>query len=397
MKEHAQKLLSKYKLGTCTPEEAALINNWYAAEAAKQQIPEGPADPLEEEQLIWGRIKAVVPVSHTLEGGVKAKKLPGFNKWIGIAASLILLLSIGVYSYQHQHSHEAQMARLRANDIKPGGKKAVLTLASGKKIVLTDAVNGALATEGGVKITKTADGQLEYTVSGTDAGTEVLYNTIETPRGGQYLIHLPDGTNVWLNAMSSLTFPTVFTGNRRLVKLKGEGYFEVAKMKADNGKKMSFMVVANQQTVLVSGTHFNVNSYADEGKTRTTLLEGSVNVLSVERGQDPKTMFRVVKLNPGQQAEFSNGRLKVHPVNTEEAIAWKNGKFKFTNENIESLMRKVSRWYDVEVEYRGDISKEGFGGQVSSSRNVSEVLEVLQLTGLVHFEIEGRRIIVLSE
>lgn len=397
MKEHAQKLLGKYKLGTCTPEEAALINNWYAAEAVKQQIPEGPADPLEEEQLIWERIKAASLVSHTLEREVKVIRLPGFNKWIGIAASLILLLSIGVYSYRQQHSHEARMERLRANDIKPGGKKAILTLASGKKIVLTDALDGTLATEGGVKITKTADGQLEYTVSAAEAGKEGQYNTIETPKGGQYLIHLPDGTSVWLNAMSSLTFPTVFTGNRRLVRLKGEGYFEVAKLNMEEGKKMPFAVVTDQQTVFVFGTHFNVNSYADEGRTKTTLLEGSVSVSSLEHGQDPKTMIKMVKLNPGQQAEFSNGRLKVQPADVEEAIAWKNGKFKFTNENIESLMRKVSRWYDVDVEYRGDISKEGFGGQVSSSRNVSEVLEVLQLTGLVYFEIEGRRIIVLSE
>ncbi|RZM27961.1 MAG: DUF4974 domain-containing protein, partial [Pedobacter sp.] len=365
MKDDAQKLLSKYKLGTCTPEEEALINNWYAVEVAKQQIPEGPADPLEEEQLIWAGIKAAIPVSHTLEGEIKTRKLRGFNKWIGIAASLILLLAIGVYSYHQQYSHEAQMAKLRANDIKPGGKKAVLTLASGKKIVLTDALNGALATEGGVKITKTGDGQLEYTVSGTDAGAEGLYNTIETPRGGQYLVHLPDGTSVWLNAMSSLTFPTVFTGNRRLVRLKGEGYFEVAKLKMKGEKKKPFVVVTNQQTVLVYGTHFNVNSYADEGETTTTLLEGSVSVSSLDRGQNSKTMIKIVKLNPGQQAEFSNGRLKVQPANAEEAIAWKNGKFKFTNENIESLMRKVSRWYDVEVEYRGNISKEGFGGQVS--------------------------------
>ena len=397
MKDNAQQLLSKYKLGKCTPEETALVNSWYAAEAAKQESPEGPADPLAEEQLIWARIQAAIPLSHKLENKDIATRSLRFNIWTGIAASLILLLSVGVYSYYQQHSHEAQMARLRANDIKPGGNKAVLTLGSGKKIILTDAVNGSLAVEGGAKITKTEDGRLEYTVSGTGNVAEGLYNTIETPRGGQYLVHLPDGTSVWLNAMSSLTFPTVFTGNRRLVRLQGEGYFEVAKLKADNGKKMPFVVVTNQQTVNVTGTHFNVNSYADEGRTRTTLLEGSVNVASVERRQDPKMMIKIVKLNPGQQAEFSNGRIKVQPANTEEAIAWKNGKFKFTNENIESLMRKVARWYDVEIEYRGKVSKEGFGGQVSRSRNVSEVLEVLQLTGLVHFEIEGRRIIVLSE
>lgn len=405
MEKNAQKLLSKYKKGTCSPEEAALVNRWYADEAIKQEMPEGPANPLQEEQLIWNRIRTAIPLNQKLPGALPEKKpLTISFKWIAVAASLILLFSVGFYIYHATyHSHEAQMARLRAHDIKPGGNKAMLTLADGTQIALNDQANGEIAKQAGASIIKTADGQLIYTVKDKPAG-EVSSNTISTPRGGQYQVNLPDGTKVWLNAMSSLTFPTVFTGNRRLLRLKGEGYFEVAKLETkegetgkDKARGMPFMVVTDKQTVLVSGTHFNINSYADEERTTTTLLEGSVHVASLENRQSPKFMIKAVTLKPNQQAEFSNGQLKVRQANVEEAVAWKNGRFKFSNENIESLMRKVARWYDVDIEYKGKISKEGFGGQVSRSRNVSEVLEVLQLTRLVHFEIEGRRIIVSSE
>lgn len=391
MEQDVKTLLSKYKAGTATQQETAMVNRWYAAEAARHSLPEGPVDPLLEEQLIWNRIKAAIPLKTELPAPGRSKKLSDF-KWLAIAASFFLLLSAALYLYRNSYSHEAEMAKLRAHDIKPGGDKATLTLADGTEIALNDQANGEIAKQAGVSIRKTADGQLIYTAKGNPGG-EVTNNTISTTRGGQYQVNLPDGTKVWLNAQSSLTFPTAFTGNRRLVSLKGEGYFEVVKM-----EKKPFMVVAYKQTVLVYGTHFNVNGYADEGSTKTTLLEGSVDVLSVVEPQPAsKAIFRVASLKPGQQAEFSNGRLKVQAADVEEAVAWKNGKFRFSNENIESLMRKVARWYDVDIEYKGKISKEGFGGQVSRSRNVSEILEVLQLTRMVHFEIEGRRIIVSSE
>lgn len=390
MEQDVKQLLSKYKAGIATVQETALVNRWYADEVARLNMPDGPAEPLLEEQLIWDRIKASIPLNSELPVKEKQKKLNDL-KWLAIAASLLVLFSAGFYLYKNTYNHEAEMARLRAHDIKPGGNKATLTLADGTQLALDNQANGEIAKQAGTSISKTANGQLIYTVKGNPTG-EVTNNTISTPRGGQYQVNLPDGTKVWLNAQSSLTFPTAFTGNRRLVNLKGEGYFEVTKL-----KKMPFMVVANKQTVFVYGTHFNVNSYVDEECTKTTLLEGSVDVLSVEQEQAPKAIFKIATLKPGQQAEFSNGRLKVQQADVEEAIAWKNGKFKFSNENIESLMRKVARWYDVDIEYKGKISKEGFGGQVSRSRNVSEILEVLQLTRLVHFEIEGRRIIVSSE
>jgi len=390
MEKDVQKLLSKYNSGTCTKEEVAVVNRWYAAQVARQEVPKEPENPLMEEQLIWGRIRAAIQINSKFPAQNKERKLFS-RKWLTAAASLIVLFSVGFYAYRYTHSHEAEMAKLRAHDIKPGGNKAMLTLADGTQLALNDQANGEIAKQSGASIRKTANGQLIYEAKESPT-SEVASNTISTPRGGQYQVNLPDGTKVWLNALSSLTFPTAFTGNRRLVRLKGEGYFEVAKQ-----EKMPFMVVTDKQAVLVLGTHFNINSYADEEGTKTTLLEGSVNVASVEPQKIPKMMIKVATLKPGQQAVFSGGSLKVQPANIEEAIAWKNGKFKFSNENIESLMRKVARWYDVDIEYRGKISKEGFGGQVSRSRNVSELLEVLQLTRLVHFEIEGRRIIVSSE
>lgn len=382
MEQDVHKLLKKYKAGTATKQETALVNQWYAAETNRQSIPEAPTAPLLEEQLIWNRIKAAIPIKTELPVQAKSKKLID-TKWLAAAASLLLLLSIGFYLYKNTYNHEAAMAKLRAHDIKAGGNKALLILADGSQITLNEQGDGEIAKQSGTTITKTTNGQLIYTFN-DQKSERSTFNTIRTPKGGQFQVSLPDGTKVWLNAQSSLTFPTSFTEKERFVRLKGEGYFEVAKL-----KNKPFIVLTDDQSVQVLGTHFNINSYEDENREKTTLLEGSVRVTNVNR--------QTVTLLPNQEAEFSNGSLKVKQVDVEEAIAWKNGKFKFHNENIESLMRKVARWYDVDIEYKGKISKEGFGGQVSRSRNVSEILEVLQLTQLVHFEIEGRRIIVSSD
>lgn len=393
MEKQAAQLLAKYKQGDCSPAELAMLHRWYFTAAKKLEMPEGPADPLQEEALLWERIRVAASLKDIQK--VKAKKAFNYT-WLAMAASIILLLSIGLYLYSSSlYDHEAAMARLRAHDITPGTNKAVLTLSDGTKVVLNEQINGEIAKQGGVSIQKTADGQLIYMVKDNEK-SKAASNTISTPKGGQYQVNLPDGTRVWLNAMSSLTFPTSFTGKGRFVRLKGEGYFEVTRQVVHEGKdkKLPFTVLTDHEMVQVTGTRFNVSSYADEESTKTTLLEGSVNVGSQEQSPEP---VKMVTLKANEQAEFKNGGLKVRQVNADEVVAWKNGKFKFSNENIESLMKKVARWYDVEVVYKGKISKEGFGGQVSRSRNISEILEVLQLTRLVHFEIEGRRVIVSSE
>ncbi len=255
-------------------------------------------------------------------------------------------------------------------------------MADGSSIILDQAQNGNLATQGNTKILK-MNGMLSYNTS-QNKTTKVLYNTISTPRGGQYQLIFTDGTKVWLNAASSLRFPTNFEGKERKVELSGEAYFEVAKNKA-----MPFKVKVNKMEVEVLGTHFNINSYEDESTIRTTLLEGSVRI-----NQNKNTGI----LKPGQQAQTDQfGAIKIiNDADLEEAIAWKEEKFQFGRADIHEVMRQVARWYDVNIEYKGTVSSH-FGGTISRNANLSQVLDMLHLTGKVKFEVKDRKIIVMPD
>lgn len=323
----------------------------------------------------------------------KARLFPLF-RWVA-AAVILITLGVGSWFYFDTSFLDGLNKSPYANDVPPGGNDAILTLADGSSISLTDAGEGELLNSRGVRIVKAADGQLVYTVDPevSSSADQLTYNTITTPRGGQYQVNLPDGTKVWLNAASSLKFPTTFTGlKERKVELNGEAYFEVAK-----NKQQSFKVVSvgadhrKSQETEVLGTHFNINAYDDEPETKTTLLEGSIRVAvreNVNKKQD-------VVLFPGQQALLSDSEFKILSVDTEEVIAWKNGNFMFANEKIESIMRKIARWYNVDVVYQGKITDNDFVGTVPRFKNVSEALTILELTNTVHFKIEGRRIIVM--
>ena len=309
---------------------------------------------------------------------------------ITAAAVILIVFSFGLINYLN-HKHKFALANNSKKDIAPGGNKAVLILANGAKVTLDNAANGKIAQQAGVVITKTKSGQILYTVSASkaDAADNVIaYNTIETPRGGQYQVDLPDGTKVWLNAASSLRYPTRFAGNERKVELHGEGYFEVVK-----NNKMPFRVETLGQVVEDLGTHFNVEDYADDPASKTTLLEGKVKISKAANGKILATDTYKI-LNPGEQA-IVNGNIKIKNVDVDEVVAWKEGVFEFDNEDIGSIMRKVSRWYNVDVEYKGTPTNDGFGGEVSRSKNISAVLHILETTGAVHFKIEGRRIMVL--
>ena len=298
-----------------------------------------------------------------------------------VAASIILCLGAGGYFLLHK----AQPVQLAQNQvIVPGGNKAILTLANGQKISLTDARNGQIARQAGAQISKTNNSQLVYvnSVPGTAAsgGTaETVYNTIETPRGGQYTLKLADGTIAILDAASSIKYPVAFNGKERQVAITGQVYFEVV-----HNAAQPFKVVTARETIEDIGTKFNVNAYENEPALKTTLLEGSIKV-------------NHTLLKPGQQAILKPGsnQLSVAEANTEEVMAWKNGYFIFNDEDIQSIMRKVARWYDVEVTYQGDLSGKTFAGYVSRFKNVSEVLRKLQATGTIHFKTEGRRITVM--
>jgi transmembrane sensor len=296
--------------------------------------------------------------------------------------AVVLIGGLVIYSYHNSIKEGVAVVKNipAKTNITPGSNKAVLTLQDGSTIVLNDAKEGTLAQQGNANIVKMANGQLVY--NKTDAQPEkVLFNTMTTPRGGQYKLTLPDGTDVWLNSASSITYPTAFVGNERNVSITGEAYFEVAK-----DKTKPFHVKAGSQTIEVLGTHFNVMAYADEDVIKTTLLEGSVKV----QGDKESGI-----LKPGEQSVINkNGELKVSVASVDEAMAWKNGYFKFNRVGIKYIMRQLSRWYDVDVMYEGRVKEDEFVGTIGRSENIVQALHLLELAN-VHFKIQDKNIIVL--
>lgn len=380
MKE-AKELLEKYRSGKCSPQEKLLLQKWF------HQLHENEFTELTEADLKTAKKEFRKKISPLIKDyGVKTI----WPRYIS-AAAIIIIISVGTLFYKdYLKKSEAKYAVSEAkNDISPGGNIATLTLADGRKISLTDAKNGHLAEQSGIKISKTADGQLVYNIANNENSSQSLsYNTIETPAGGQYQVILPDGSKVWLNSASSLRYPVRFTGNERKVEISGEAYFEVA-----HNNKMPFRVINSNQTVEVLGTHFNIMAYPDESSTNTTLLEGSVKIIKENKSKI---------ISPGQQTRVKNGNIDVASVDVTQAIAWKEGYFMFKNEDIQSIMRQISRWYNLEVKYEGQIPERVFGAKISRARNVSEVLEILESTGSIHFKIipgdaqgKERRIIVM--
>ncbi len=313
----------------------------------------------------------------------RTARLVPLRRWIA-AAAVLLVIATGYYWWSGYDRKAIVPAGAEyKSDVQPGGDKAVLTLANGQKILLDSAANGKLAEQGMVKVIKPASGQLLY----EGADDKVSYNTLSTPRGGQYRLRLPDGTDVWLNAASSITYPTAFTGGERTVNITGEAYFEVAKDAA-----RPFHVKVNTMEVEVLGTHFNINSYSDEGMIKTTLLEGSVRI---NKGTSADGSFQSVVLKPGQQAQAAAGLKVIDRADIEQAVAWKNGMFLFKDQDIESIMKQVSRWYDVEISYDKRPVKELFNGAVPRNVPVSKVFHLLGLTEQVHFKIDGKKVLVL--
>ena len=304
---------------------------------------------------------------------------------ITVAASVIGVLLVSAFLFFNKiGSKEIVKAEVNnqrfKNDVPPGGDKALLTLADGSTIVLDEAQNGTLAQQGNSKVIK-LDGKILYDPANKNS-KEVVYNTISTPNGGQYQLELPDGSQVWLNATSSIHFPTAFIGKERRIEITGEAYFEIAK-----NRDMPFIVTVNDAEVQVLGTHFNINAYGDEDNIKTTLLEGSVKFVNGDNTN---------LLKPGQQSQLTkNGIVNVvSDVNVEEVVAWKNGLFAFDNASIEKVMRQLSRWYDVEIEYSGK-TDDLFIAEMRRNIKLSDALKALELTGKVRFDIRGKKIIVM--
>ncbi|WP_395809982.1 FecR family protein [Daejeonella sp.] len=375
------RLYEKYLAGKCSKKEQAELENYQDSFELKEQ--QWNVRSMGNSEEIKQSIQE--DLNYSIQEHSKYR-IFRFRAWQSAAAAAILiLLTAGIYYYQNSPEPvlvKTETPRFR-NDVAPGNNKAILTLDDGSKIDLDDAKTGILANESNIDIKKTGDGQLEYTAGAQNVKT-VKYNILSTPMGGEYQLVLPDGSKVWLNSGSTLRFPTAFIGSERIVELKGEAYFDIAK-----NPKMPFLVRTNNaMDIKVLGTQFNIMAYDDEKNINTTLIEGSVEVL---KGSG-KTM-----LKPGQEAILNrgSGNIKVASADLEQAIAWKNGYFIFYNENIESIMRKVSRWYNVDVVYQGNLSNKDFVGTISRNKNISELLKMLELTGAVHFSIDGRRITVM--
>ena len=384
-----------------------------------------------EEMTDWEQIKEAlhylyrVDVSSALvdtQKKIQSGEVRIFRPWArpykyAAAAILVILIGgAGVFMLIKRKTNIAGLpvAQRFRNDVAPGGQKAILELADGRRIVLDSAANGELVRQGDSRVLKQEDGQVSYEAAGkgdvasrgnaaSDAppgGTAVqaVFNTISTPRGGQYRVLLPDGSKVWLNAASSLRFPTLFTGKERLVTLTGEAYFEVAanasmpfKVRVVSSSAAAAGSKAGQPDPLlieVLGTSFDIEAYPDEHEQRATLLQGAIRVASGK--------VQAV-LQPGQQARLApdggNALQVVTPAKAEDVIAWKNGLFLFNDASIESVMRQVSRWYDVDVTYEGKVEKEFFG-KIPRDVPVSTLLKILESTGWVHFMIEGKKITV---
>jgi transmembrane sensor len=337
--------------------------------------------------LIEQRIEQRIDLVEQLADGAGRRGMIRKIYWTVSAAAACLLLIGGIHMLTRSNQPVRTANTALVLRIAPGGDKAVLTLADGRKITLDSAQNGALARQGSVRILKLQGGRLAYNDQGNAAGRPsgpILYNTITTPRGGQYAVVLPDGSKVWLNAASSLRFPASFDGQEREVGLTGEGYFEIAQ-----NSRQPFVVRTRGEEIHVLGTRFNIMAYDDEDAVRTTLVTGTVKVVSGVNSQ-------VVK--PGEQVSVGNGNkaLITSIPDMKSVLAWQQGHFRFDGFRITAIMRQIQRWYDVEVEYRGPIPTDEFNGDLSRDEYASQILKALERTGNVHFDIEGNKIIVMT-
>jgi Fe2+-dicitrate sensor, membrane component len=372
------RLIRKYLAGKVSEEEKQFLEAYYNVFDKDPDLFESINQ--QEKQALSREMKAAI-LERT---GQQPKTTPFLKKSyvkIAVAASLILAISIPA-SYFITSSKTSETVAITeqqpsVTEITPGGNKAMLTLADGSVIVLDSTTNGTIGAQGEARVIK-LDGQLKYESAGHSSVLQ--YNTVATPKGGQYHIVLSDGTGVWLNAASSIRFPVAFTGKERVVDLNGEAYFEVTK-----NQRQPFTVNVNGSAIEVLGTHFNVNAYNDENAIQTTLLEGKVKVVNKQTS---------AILQPGQQAEYTqDAPISVKTVDTEAAIAWKNGLFWFDNVDLRTIMRQLERWYQVDVEFKGAIPTRRFAGQVSRTAGLTQVLKILELSK-VHFTLEGNKITV---
>ena len=380
----ARALLQRYLEGDASQDEVLLVEQWYQhlAETGEFSWEEGEKESREKviEQRLLTQINAQQDEGQVIHSTGRSLSLS--RRMVSVAAILLLAIA-GAYLLFVKKAPRtiAPIAERYHNDVNPGRNAAVLTLAGGKEIVLDSSATGIIGKQGNTTIAN-ANGRLTYTAL-HEKPTELFYNTLTTHRGNQYHLTLPDGTKVWLNAASSITFPSVFSGEQRKVTISGEVYFEVAK-----NEQQPFVVQQGSMVVQVLGTSFDVNGYGDETAVKTTLLEGKVRI---EEGSGSSL------LAPGQQAVVGKSGagsiVIVDNPDLETVMAWKNGSFAFRKAGIEAIMQQVERWYDVQVVYEAKITTH-FVADIPRDVPLSQLLKLLEETDLIHFRIDGKKIIV---
>jgi transmembrane sensor len=377
--EEFKKLHERCTLGDCTPQEQKLFEE-YRDNFDLSEMPWRPefGDRTKIEQILKNDLQ-----KRLSKGTVRL--IPA--RWWAAAAIIIFALGVLLVAnnYFNSNTKPNQLASNK-NVIKPGSNKAILTLADGKQIILDGAGKGRLITIDHVSVQNNADSSIIYQKTTSKNTKQILaYNTLTTPRGGKYQLVLADGTKVWMNAGSTIKYPVDFTNTERSVELSGEAYFEVA-----HNANSPFKVIGAGQVVQVLGTHFNINAYADEDEVKTTLLNGSVKVYA---NKTASTHAESIIIKPNEQAVFKNALLSKTTVDADEFTAWKSGVILFRNADIHDVMRKISRWYNVDVEYHGQMLSDTYNGEIPRNAAFSEVLKILKLDD-INVTVSGRKLIV---
>ncbi|MEQ7801491.1 FecR family protein [Pedobacter sp. ASV1-7] len=367
-------LLDKYILGEATPEEKFIVESGYLD--FNKDINSISPKELDDEYLL---------VLKRINNQINKKQNILYLRIFSAAAAILISLTITFLFYKKEESPSPEKI-LAKTDLKTD---VILTLSNGHKVNLSDTNDNELIEEAGVIVKRSSNGEIAYTYSGADTKNITSFNTVETPVGSSFCINLPDGSKVWLNSTSKLKYPLAFNSKERVVVLEGEAYFEVKKTHTENQIQQRFKVVSKDQVVEVLGTHFNVRAYSNEELIKTTLLEGSINV---------KTPVFSKMLKPGEQSilKKDKDKFEISKINLEDAIAWKNGYFSFNEIDIRTFINDLKRWYDIDVEYVGDIHVRKITGTFSRSKKLSELLMSIEDLGDYKFKIEGRRVIVMS-
>ena len=375
--EEAKKLLARYEEGTCTADEAATLEAWYDQRLANSDL------SLSNDEKSRYKIQIFDQINHRIA-------TIGFRRnhsWLRIALpAAAAAIAIGLYILYPAMLPKSSLnneKNFQTNDAISGKSGATLTLANGKSIQLGNQTIGNIADQDGVTIAKSTDGKIIYEMNDDHRSLELkMKNTLETAKGQTYQIRLPDGTDVWLNAASSISYiPSLLVNGKRIVWLKGEGYFEVAKDKVH-----PFIVKTSKQDLEVLGTHFNINSYPDEPAIVTTLVEGSVKITSQNKQ---------ARLTPGHQSVNDGNSIKIETVSIESVTDWKDGDFNLNGVDFKTAMRKIARWYNVEVIFNDDLPKDILStGMISRNKKLSSILDIIEASGQVKFKIAAQKVYV---